>query len=366
MQNYSISKEELKENIEVKLKTNTQLIEISVKNKDPKLAEVLTNKISEVFIEKIQEIYHMDNLSIVDTAKVPDAPYNINHSKDIFIFALAGIFISFVIVFIIATIDSSIKDSDSVEKKLNITELASIPRYDKDKKNELVLQTDPKSPISEVFRMLRTNLQFMIQEPNMQTILVTSSHESEGKSFITSNLAISIANEGKKVLIIDADMRKGRLNTIFQVKNAPGLSNYLSGISNIEDKDDLINYIQHTNIENISVLPTGDIPPNPSELLETIRLKQLIKDVKEQFDIILFDGTPCLLVADSLIIAKLVDATLIVSKYKTTKYSDIEKTKKMLTNVNAKILGFVVNKTQVSTKMYKNSYYYGKEREKKK
>lgn len=366
LKGYNIEKEELKESIEVKLRTNTQLIEISVKNKDAELAEILTNRISEVFIEKINEIYHMDNLSIVDTAKVPDTPYNINHSKDILMFALVGMFISFVIVFIVSTIDSSIKDSDSVEKKLDITELANIPKYDKNRRHELVVQTDPKSPISEVFRMLRTNLQFMIQDSEMQTILVTSSHEGEGKSYITSNLAVSIAKEGKKVLVIDADMRKGRLNKIFKIKNTPGLSNYLSGICNVEDKDDIRNYIVPTKIENIYVLPAGDVPPNPSELLETTRLKQLIRETKDHFDIILFDGTPCLLVADSLIIAKLVDTTLIVSKYKTTKFGDIEKTKKMLSNVNAKILGFVVNQTKVSTKIYKNSYYYGKERDNRK
>jgi len=362
-----ITREELKGNIEVKLISNTQLIEISVKHKDPNYAKELTNKISDVFIEKVKEVYHMSNLKLVDYAKTPTVPYNINHKKDIMTFSILGALVGFGLVFVLFFIDSSISKMEIVERKIGSIGLASVPKYKKNKKKEyeLIVMHEPKSPIAEVFRMLRTNLQFMTSNNNVKTVLITSSHEAEGKSFITSNLAVSFAQEGRKVLLVDADMRKGKIANIFDVEKEIGVSNYLSGISSIEDKEDINNYIKQTKIKNVSILTTGDVPPNPSELLESEKLERLIEKAKEQFDLIIFDGTPCLLVTDSVIISKKVDITIIVGKYKETKLGDIEKTKKMLLSVNAKVLGFVINQTPFISKVYKNNYYYGKEKRKK-
>ena len=227
-------------------------------------------------------------------------------------------------------------------------------------KDELIAYKDPKSPISEIFRTLRTNLQFMTSNKGLKTLLVTSTVPGEGKSWVSANLVSAFAQEGKKVLVIDSDMRKGRIHTIFNIDKKPGLSNYLSGVTDVNDKENILNYIKETKIENLYVMPTGDVPPNPSELLVSDKMTSLINSLKNIFDIIIFDGTPSLIVTDALILARQVDATLIVTAYKTTKMGDVQKIKKLIENVGGKIAGIVINKIPVSAKKYENSYYYGK------
>lgn len=158
-------------------------------------------------------------------------------------------------------------------------------------------------------------------------------------------------------------MRKGRLHNIFEIDKKPGLSNYLSGIIEAEDKEDISNYIKMTNIPNLYVMPSGDVPPNPSELLGLERTSHLIDELKEKFDIIIFDGTPSLIVTDALILARQVDATLIVTAYKSTKMGDVEKIKKSIENVGGNIIGMVLNKIPISEKKYESSYYYGHKKE---
>lgn len=234
------------------------------------------------------------------------------------------------------------------------------------KNEELITYKYPKSPISEVFRTLRTNLQFMTSNKGLKTLLVTSSVPGEGKSWVSSNLTMAFAQEGKKVLIVDSDMRKGRLHTIFGVEKKPGLSNYLSGVVEAEDKENIFNYIKETKIENLYVMPGGDVPPNPSELLVSEMTTSLIEQLKNIFDVIIFDGTPSLIVTDALILARQVDATLIVTAHKMTKMGDVEKIKKSIENVGGKIAGIVINKVPVSAKKYEHSYYYGHNEEKNK
>lgn len=226
-------------------------------------------------------------------------------------------------------------------------------------KEELIAYKDPKSPITEIFRTLRTNIQFMTSNKGLKTLLVTSSVPGEGKSWVSANLIIAFAQEGKKVLIVDSDMRKGRIHSIFNIEKKPGLSNYLSGIVDAEDVDNIFNYIKQTEIENLYVMPAGDVPPNPSELLVSNRTNTLLEELKNIFDLVIFDGTPSLIVTDALILARQVDATLIVTAYKTTKMGDVEKIKKSIENVGGKIAGIVINKIPISAKKYENSYYYG-------
>ena len=151
-------------------------------------------------------------------------------------------------------------------------------------KKELIAQRDPKSPVSEVVRTLRTNIQFMNTNNKLQTLLVTSTFPGEGKSWVASNLAVTFAQAGKKVVLIDADMRKGRQYTIFEVSPRPGLSNYLSGVNanSEEGSDDVIDYIQETEIKNLYVMSAGNIPPNPSELLVSEQMLNLMEKLKKR------------------------------------------------------------------------------------
>ena len=201
-------------------------------------------------------------------------------------------------------------------------------------KKELITKRDPKSPVSEVFRTLRTNIQFMSTNKKLKTLLVTSTFPSEGKSWVTSNLAVTFAQAGNKVILIDADMRKGRQYTIFGVSPRPGLSNYLSGID-VENPDeiDLSKYIQKTEVQNLLVLTAGNIPPNPSELLVSVQMSKLLNDLKEVCDIVIIDGTPCELVTDSVILSRIVDSTVVVTAHKETKKDNLERVIKNIQNV---------------------------------
>ena len=225
--------------------------------------------------------------------------------------------------------------------------------------NELITHRDPKSPISEVFKTLRTNLQFMKHKDDAISLLVTSTMPGEGKTWITSNLGIAFAQSDKKVVIIDSDMRKGRLHNVFETKIFPGLSNYLA-----EDKKSIKDYLIKTEVENLWIIPAGNVPPNPSELLSTERMLQGLEELKRTFDVVLFDSTPCMLVTDAVIISRIVDATMIVSSHKLTKMENLKTVQKNIENVGGKIAGVIINRIPVSLKKYKSKYYYYGERSK--
>ena len=227
-------------------------------------------------------------------------------------------------------------------------------------KKELIAEKNPKSPIAEIFRTLRTNIQFMNTQKSLKTVLITSTMPGEGKTWIASNLAITFAQAGKKVVLIDADLRKGRLHKMFQTDAVPGLSNYLSGFDGNEriDNDDVFKYVKETEVGNLYIVPAGNFPPNPSELLTSELTKIMIDRLKEVFDIIILDGTPCLLVSDSIILSRIVDNTILVAAHKTTKKDSLVKTKKAIENVGGKISGIVLNKVPVNLDKYQSAYYY--------
>lgn len=227
-------------------------------------------------------------------------------------------------------------------------------------KKELVAHKDPKSPISEIFRTLRTNIQFMSSSNKLKVLQIASTMPGEGKSYVAANLAVTFAQAGKKVILIDADMRKGRQYTIFDVAPRPGLSNYLSGMDADENGEmDISKYIKQTEVENLLLIPAGNIPPNPSELLVSPQMAGLIEDLKEVCDLIIIDGTPCALVSDSIILSRIVDTTVIVTASKETKKDNLDRVIKNIQNVGGKIAGVVINKVPISAKKYSETYYYG-------
>ncbi len=228
-------------------------------------------------------------------------------------------------------------------------------------RKELITYSHPKSPISEIFRTLRTNIQFMSSNKELKTLLITSTQPDEGKSWITANLAITFAQTGKKVIIVDADMRKGRQFKIFKTALKPGLSNYLSGIGANDEKSNdknVKNYIQNTEIENLELLTSGNIPPNPSELLVSETMVELLNNLKKLADIVIIDGTPSELVTDSIILSRLVDATLIVASHKETKKESLKKVIRNIQNVDGNLIGIILNKIPVNAKKYAEKYYY--------
>lgn len=228
-------------------------------------------------------------------------------------------------------------------------------------KREIITRADPKSPVSEVFRTLRTNLQYMKKnDDDCQTFIITSTVQGEGKSFVAANLAVTFAQADKKTLIVDADMRRPRQHNIFGIDMYPGLSNYLSGVSNTRSRHEtaLEECIYKTKIENLYFMPAGNIPPNPSELLQSHKLNSMVKELEPNFDVIIFDGAPCLLVTDSTIIARNVDAAILVASQGKTKIDDLKEARHRIHHVGGHIAGVVLNRVKVSKAKYGERYYY--------
>ena len=222
---------------------------------------------------------------------------------------------------------------------------------------ELVVNNYPKSSITEAIKTIKTNLTFSTLNNNLKTILVTSSTIGEGKSFISANLAISFANSDKKVLLIDCDLRKGRQQQIFELvmEEEKGLSNLL--IDNSWKKN-LKNYLYPTEIKNLDILTTGTISPNPSVLLESPKLEKILEELKEKYDIIIFDTPPVTGFSDPLILSRLADIVLIVAKAKKITIEMLENTKKSLEMVNATIGGVILNKVDSNnSNLYEKNYY---------
>ena len=219
-------------------------------------------------------------------------------------------------------------------------------------KDELIVFSKPKSNISEDIRTIRTNLKFTAND-EAKVLLVTSSVPGEGKSFISANLAAAFAQTGEKVLLVDADLRLGRVHKIFNQSAAKGFSNMLiSGTS-----EDLPEYIKKTTIPNLYIVSRGTVPPNPSELLNSSSCKKLVNIFRENFDRVIFDGVPVNGLPDSLVLANLVDRVIIVTTIGYTSIDELNQTKKALEQIDANIAGVVVNKAP-TTRRGKYSNYY--------
>lgn len=219
--------------------------------------------------------------------------------------------------------------------------------------NELVIVSDPKSVISEDIRTIKTNIEFSSVDNKIKLIMVTSSVPKEGKSFISSNLAVAFANNYKKVLLIDCDMRLGRLHKVFNLTNKHGLFNLILNMNKREERE---KYIKSTSIENLFVIPRGPVPANPSELLSSKRFEKLLEELKDDYDLIILDSAPVNGLSDSLIISKLVDKVVVVSRYGYTQVEDLKNTKRLLDKAGADVAGVIINRAPYSRKKY-GGYY---------
>ncbi len=219
-------------------------------------------------------------------------------------------------------------------------------------KRKLITKLNPKSPISEQYRTIRTNIEFSSVDDEIRSIMVTSSGPGEGKSTTTANLAVVFAQQGKRVLLIDADLRKPTVHYTFGITNTFGLTNVLTRQMELKDA------IKKTNEELLHVLPSGPIPPNPAELLSSRGMKEFFEETKGAYDMIIFDTPPVLAVTDAQILSNQCDGTVLVISSGRTEVEAATKTKELLEAANAKVLGIVLN----NKKMNKNNnyyYYYG-------
>ena len=361
----NINAENLQKNIEAIPVDKTQILKITVKNNNPEIAKNIANELAKVFTAQIKEIYNLENISIVDEAEIENQPFNINHKKDMILFGIMGVIASSILVFGIYLFDDTIKNEKDIEKNVKLKNIGTVP-LDREN-NELIIEDNPKSQIVESIKTLRTNVFYTTHK---KTILVTSSRPKEGKSWIVNNLAVSFAQANKKVILVDTDLRKeNNRNEIFNVEKGEGLSDFIKEISDnkLENLQISKRYIKETRIPNLHMLQKGTLPPNPSELITSEKMKKLLDLLKSMYDVILLDGTPCMVVADSVALSSMVDATILVAECGQTKINDLRKTNRMIEDVNGNILGVISNKSDIQKGKYYGKgygYYYGKDVEK--
>ena len=222
-------------------------------------------------------------------------------------------------------------------------------------KEELISYSKPKSISAEAYRALRTNLEFSMSGEGARSILITSSHVSEGKSSVAANLATVFAMQNKKTVLVDADMRRGVQAKRFEIQNNNGLSNYLANMI-VKEKE----FVKRTEIPNLYVITSGPVPPNPAELLSSSRMKEMLDGLKEDFDVIVVDGAPVLPVTDSVILSAIVDRVVVVASYGETHKEELKSVKAALENAGANIAGVVLNKVDAKGKGYHRYSKYGK------
>jgi capsular exopolysaccharide synthesis family protein len=217
----------------------------------------------------------------------------------------------------------------------------------------LITEVEPKDVVSEQFRTIRTNVEFSAVDQEYKTLIFTSSGVSEGKSTVSANTAVTWAQQGKKVLFIDADLRRPTLHSTFGVSNTLGLTNVLTNTD-----IDYHSAIQSTRVENLSILTSGPVPPNPSELLNSDRMKKYIEALKAEYDLIIFDVPPMLQVTDTQIMAAYVDGVILVVRQGVAQQKAVSRSIELLEMVHAHLLGYVMNDV-ASRNGYGYGYGYG-------
>jgi len=296
-----------------------------------------------------------NNVSIVSSAEVPVSPIRPKKRLNFLIAVIVGILGGSGLAFMFEYLDDTIKGAEKVESAANTVILGNVPEVDPDntmneKEKDIIMHTKPKDPVSEAFRLFRTNI-FMLstEERPIRSLLIASPGPSEGKTFSACNLGIAVAQNNKRVLLVDADMRKPRLNIILDKENKTGLSAFLCGQAKFEE------IIQETSIENLSLVSSGPVPPNPSELLDTKKMKELIALATAKFDFLIFDVPPIAILADAIIISRSVDGIIMVVEIGKTSRRAFVHVCKVLKDARARLLGVFLNKVSPNAA---NHYYY--------
>ena len=254
--------------------------------------------------------------------------------------------------FLVEYLDDTLKSSEEVTKATGITMLGAIGRMKaSDPADRLITVRHPLSPLSEAYRALRTNLQFSSVDRPLKSLVITSPNPLEGKSTTLANLGVVMAQAGKSVVLVDSDLRRPMLHKIFQLSNREGLTSLL-----LQDEPALDGKLQETGIQNLRVITSGPLPPNPSEMLASQKMSRLVDALEEQADVIIFDSPPVLPVTDAAVLSTHTDGVLIVADAGRTRRSSAHQASENLQKVGINVVGAVLNR--LSPRRSGSHYYY--------
>lgn len=306
---------------------------------------------------KLAEAQSVSSLVQKDPAVVNKTPISPRPVRTGLMVALVGLMVAAGIIFLIDFINDTVRDPEEITRKWGIPVIGVIVNYNS-APNTLITVTHPRSPISESFRSIRTNIQFSGVNKPLQTILITSASPEDGKTSFVANFANVMAQNDRNVVVIDADLRRPRIHKAFQLTNRMGLSDYF-----IRSQDQLVGVVKPTETKKLSVITSGSLPPNPSELLGSEKMMEVLTILGKHCDSIIIDSPPLLAVTDALVLAPKMDGVILVTDPRKTKRAALKHSIDQLRSVNANILGVVLNNVKVkqSPYYYNRKYYYGKQ-----
>ncbi len=305
---------------------------------------------------RLTEARTMDNIAITTPARLPDAPIRPRTLTNTLLAAVVGAMLALGLAFLVEYLDDTVHDSEQVRALLGLPTLGAILRLPSRENPESALVTLERkhSPIAEGYRVLRTNIQFSSVDEPLHTLLITSASPREGKSTTAANLAITLAQAAQRVILVDTDLRRPTAHKLFNLSNNLGITSAL-----MQRADELVDTaLQDTNAAGLRVLTSGPLPPNPSELLGSERMRHLVEHLRTQCDVLIFDSPPVMAAADAAILSTLADGTLLVIDSDSTRRQDAARALETLNKVGAHMLGAVLNKLGERSGGYYSYYYY--------
>jgi capsular exopolysaccharide synthesis family protein len=326
---------------------------------------------SEYQLARIAESVDGGRVQPIDEATLPTFAVSPNRKRAITYSILIGLLMGFVLAFALDRLDDSVKSPDELREHMDLPMLGLIPAIRGDRRglrsedgtsDRLITHVDPRSPVTEAYRSMRTNLAFARAQQSPQAIVVASPGPADGKSTTAANLAITFAQQGQRTLLIDADLRRAVLDRAFRVERSPGLTEVIVGEAMLADA------IHETEVPNLSILASGRFPPNPAELLGSSRMQEILRDAKAKFDVVLLDSPPLLAVTDAAVLATMVDGVVLVIRTQRTKRDAVRRAIGHIRSVRGRLLGAVLNDVDMRSGAYYGSYghyyysYYGRER----
>jgi capsular exopolysaccharide synthesis family protein len=340
-------------NIDVEVIADTELLQISAEDPDPGLAAFTANALAEILVNRSQELY-AENIStttvtMAEPAVVPTSPSSADPVVVIILGLALGLGGGILLAFLFENLDTRLYTSRQIETNSELQVIGDIPEA-RGKQQEEGMLVDHHLH-AEAFRRLRTNIFSPNQNKDIKSLLLTSTVPADGKSTIVANLALSVAQGDKSVAVIDADMRRPELHSVFELSNDRGLSNFLRENASLSD------VLQKTKYPGVQLISSGPRPSNPTELLDSPQMKSLIQQLSDQFDVVLLDSPASLSVTDPAVLAPQADGVLLVVRHGWVRRETLKDTLRHLNHVNARFVGIIANRTHRGLSARSIKYY---------
>jgi len=324
------------------------MMEIAVLDRDPKVAMRMANHISGVFMREVEGIMNLDNVQLIDAAEVESKSFKPRKLLNTVISGFFGVSFGVLLAVMLEYLDNTIRTSHDVRRRLGLGVLGTVPEFGK--LGEHIMDESSKSPVAEAYRSIRTNIQFANIDGDRRLIAFTSPGKQEGKTTTAANMAMAMVGLGKKVLFVDCDLRKPRGHSFFGISNAMGMTDLLLSHS------DYRSYIKNVPGSDIDIITAGRIPPNPSEILSSKSMKNLVEKMRADYDYVIFDTPPVGIVTDALVMSSLIDGMIVVIHAGKSDIDTALRVKDMLESVRANVIGVVLNGIDGLSKGYYEYY----------